>query len=246
MGVFDVNTDASIQLTAKLERLNKSAFPSAVRNTLNNAAFEMKKQIPITASKKFITRQKSFFKRMSVVDKANGWNVNKMKSITGIDGRDKKLAKNLEAQEFGGIVMGNKLVPHDDSRVSRSNRKRVSSKNFLNKVQAHNATKAFKAHKGTRNSKFVAAVMSTAKSGKKYMMLKSKNRGIVYQVTGLSQNLKSKKLRFKLKKLYIFRSKNTNRVKSNNYIKDSSVMIQKQIPNYYKKNAEFQFRKTLK
>ncbi len=41
---LDVNTDSAIQLTAKLERLHRSSFPSAVRNTLNDAAFDMKKK----------------------------------------------------------------------------------------------------------------------------------------------------------------------------------------------------------
>ena len=50
---LDVNTDAAIQLTAKLERLSKSAFPSAVRNTLNEVAFEHKRLIPKVAKQKF-------------------------------------------------------------------------------------------------------------------------------------------------------------------------------------------------
>ncbi|AGH07778.1 hypothetical protein CEPG_00030 [Cellulophaga phage phiSM] len=61
MATFNINNKEVISLTAKLERLNKSALPSAVRNTLNRAAFETKKNIPLVAASVFTTRQKSFF-----------------------------------------------------------------------------------------------------------------------------------------------------------------------------------------
>ena len=43
MATLNVNSTAVIHLTARLERLNNRAFPSAVRATLSDAAFEMKK-----------------------------------------------------------------------------------------------------------------------------------------------------------------------------------------------------------
>lgn len=244
MATFDVNTDQSIKLTSKLERLNRSAFPSAVRNTLNTAAFEMKKEIPKTASKKFITRQKGFFKRMSLVDKAKGFDLRKMKSTVGIDGKDRALADNLESQEFGGRVKGNKLVPHDDARVSKSKLKRVSSRNYLNKVKIHDASKAFKSHRGTRSSKFTSAVMSTIKRGKKDMLMRSKNKGIVYRISSVKRNKSG--VKFKLKKIYVFRKKKISKVRSNNYMMDSAILTTKKIPKFYKNNAEFQFKKALK
>ena len=247
MPTFNVNNSESIILTAKLEKLHKSAFPSAVRNTLNNAAFETKKNVPIIAAQKFITRQKTFFKRFTVVDKADGFNVNKMKSTVGIDSRqNRELAQNLESQEFGGMVKGKKLIPHDDARVGKSQSKRVSSKNYLPKVKIHNATKAYKAHRGTRNSKFVAAIMSTAKSGKKHMSLSTSGNGIVYEVTAISKNIKSKKINFKIKKLYTVRSTRTHSVKASGFMKKSSNLAAKEIDVFFKKNAEFQFNKHLK
>ena len=95
MATFDINTNDVIKLTNKLDELHRSALPSAVRNTLNNAAFEMKKNIPFQADKKFITRDKGFFKRMSAVNKASGFDINRMVAETGIISKDKKLAKNL-------------------------------------------------------------------------------------------------------------------------------------------------------
>jgi hypothetical protein len=247
MRVFDVNNDAVIQLSANLERMHKSAFPSAIRNTLNNAAFETKKNVPLIAAGKFITRQKSFFKKFTTVDKAGGWDVNKMVATVGIDSRqNREVAENLESQEFGGMVRGKKLIPHDDSRVSKSQSKRVSSRNHLNKVKVHDATRAFKAHRGTRGSKFVAAVMSTAKSGKKHMMLKTGNKGMVYEVTSISRNIKTKKLKFKVKKLYSVRNTKTHSVKATGFMKKSANLASKEMNRFFKENAEFQFKKQLK
>ena len=247
MPSFDVNTDASIKLTAKLERLHKSAFPSAVRNTLNAAAFDAKKNIPLQAAKVFTTRQKSFFKRFSTVKKANGFNLKTMSSTVGINSMlDKEIAGNLESQEFGGTVNGRKLIPHNDARTSKSRSKRVASKNRHNKVKIHDASRAFKSHRGTRSSKFIAAVMSTAKSGKKHMMIKGSNRGMVYELTSVRQNTKTKKVNFKIKKLYSVRSNKTHKVKSTGFMLKSANLAVKKIDGFYKKNAEFQFKKFLK
>lgn len=247
MATFDVNTDASIELTAKLEKLHKSAFPSAVRNTLNAAAFDMKKNIPLVASGKFITRNKSFFNRMTVVEKANGFSIKNMKSTTGIDAKkDPKLANNLASQDTGGMVSGRKLIPHDDARVSKSHKKQVSRRNYINRVNYHNSTKAFKAHRGTRNSKFVSAIYSMVKSGKKHMMLGNSRRGIVYEVTGVSQNRTSRNVNFKLRKIYVNKNTRSYKANSNRFMAESKNMTIKKIPEFYRKNAEFQFKKYLR
>ncbi len=246
MPVFDVNNDEVIGLTAKLERLHRSAFPSAVRNTLNRAAFETKKNVPNVTQEKFIIRQRGFFRRFTIVDKASGFSVNNMVATVGIDSRqNKELSENLESQEFGGMVKGKKLIPHDHARVGKSQSKRVSSKNYLNKVKVHDATRAFKAHRGTRNSKFVAAIMSTAKSGKKHMLLRSGQRGMVYEVNAVSRNIKTKRLNFRIKKLYSVRNTKSHNVKAQGFMFKSATLASKDMNKYFKENAEFQFKKHL-
>lgn len=245
MSTFDVNTDKVIGFSAKLEKLHKSAFPSAVRNTLNNAAFDMKKNIPGEASKKFVTRNKTFFRRVSAVNKAEGFNVNAMQATTGISA-DQELADNLGAQEFGGTVKGKKLVPHSHARVSRSKNKRVAKKYNLNKVRAYDATNTFKSHQGTRKSKFVSAVMGTVKSGRKFMLLKTNNKGTLYEVVSVSSNVRSKKVKIKLKKLYLIRNKNKHTVPSTGFLKNSAVIASNKMNEFYISNAEFQFKKHLK
>ena len=245
---LNVNDKTVIDLTAKLEKMHKSAFPSAVRNTLNDAAFETRKLLPTVGARQFkYQRNKSFLKTFSTVDKAKGFNVKQMHSTVGIDAtRDRVLADNLESQEFGGTVKGNKIVAHDKSRVSGSKAKRVSRRNAKDKVKAHNATRSYKAHRGSRNSKFVAAVMSTAESGKNHMLLNYGNRGMIYEIKNISQNRKTRKINFKIKKLYSIRNKNTSNVKPVHFMRASSSAASKGINDMYKKNAEFQFKKHLR
>lgn len=242
--MLKIDADELIRYTVKLEKFNKSALPSAVRNTLNNAAFETKNEIPIQGSKRFITRNKGFLRAFSTVDKASGFNLNSMVATTGIDAKKgERVAQGLVAQEFGGAVNTSRLVPHDDARTSKSHQKRLRKKNWLKKVNAHNATPAMRAHKGSRNSKFVAAVMSTAKRGKKYMILESQGRGMLYEIKSLKSSRSTGKLNFKLEKLFSLKRSSEANVSGKGFIMASKNNAMKKLPEFYKKNAEFQLNK---
>ena len=63
MQAFNVNTDEVVRLTNRLEKLNKSAMPIAVRSTLNDVAFQSKQtHLPKEFDKKFTIRKKNFIK----------------------------------------------------------------------------------------------------------------------------------------------------------------------------------------
>ena len=242
--MLKLDADEVIKLTVKLETLHRSALPSAVRNTLNNAAFETKKEIPIQGAKRFITRNKGFLKGFSTVDKASGFKINSMVSMAGINSKKgADTANELEKQEFGGNLDTGRLVPHDDARISKSKGRRLKRKNRLNTLEAHNAGNAFKSHKGTRNSKFVAAVMSTAASGKKYMLLGSTGRGTLYELSGVKRSTNTQGPRFKLKKLFILKKTESANVNGRGFIRAAKTKASKKINIFYKKNAEYQLKK---
>ena len=249
MTKFDVNSDACIKLTSKLERLGRFTLPNTVRSTLNEAAFRDKKLIPETAKRKFITRNKSFFKAFTTVQKAKGDNINRMVAITGInESKGSRVAEGLEKQEFGGNLKGNKTIFNKDSRVSKSPNKRVSKRNMYSKQSGsiYDATSAYLRSKGSRKRKFISAIHSTINSGQNLMLLKTGNKGIVYKFNGSVSSLKTKKSRIKLQKLYNYRENPNINVKRTNFMSDSANVIRKQIPNIYKKKAEYQFKKALK
>ena len=114
MASFDVNTDGAIQLTAKLEKLHRSAFPVAVRGTLNDAAFKTKSLVPKVARSKFTTRQKSFFRAFSTVDKATGFDLRNMKATAGINSaKGSEVAEGLDTRD----VLNHMLMNPNQSRA---------------------------------------------------------------------------------------------------------------------------------
>lgn len=214
---LDVNTDSAIQLTAKLEKLSKSAFPSAVRSTLNDAAFEAKKILPKKANQNFTVRQRNLFTRFSRVEKATGFNVNTMASKIGLDGNSQpKLTDGLAKQETGGSLTGRKLTPHNMGRVSGSYGKKLKAKH-----QFKNIGKI-----GTKNKRV---------KGAKYFLIENGNKQTVFENRGK-----------KIVPIYNQRNTKTTRLKSKPFIKPSAIEASKSMDRFYFKNASYQFKKYLR
>ena len=214
---LDVNTSESIKLTAKLETLHRSAFPSAVRNTLNDLAFESKKLVPKKADENFTIRQKNIFNRMTIVNRASGFDVNRMVSKVGIDGSKGSLSDGLEKQETGGNIQGRKLLAHDKARVSGSNTKKVKGKyHFKNVSKIGTAQKRVK--------------------GSKYFRIKNGSKETVFE--RISKN--------KIMPVFIYRKTRISKVKPNPFISVSAKLASKLTAKIYQNNAEFQFKKYLR
>lgn len=249
MSSFNVNMEEVIAFTAKLEKLKRSDFPIAVRQTLNDAAFETKKLVPKMAAQRFTTRQKNFFNAFSVVDKATGWDVNKMRSITGInENKGSKVAKGLEQQELGGSIRGRKLVPHDMARISGSHSGKLSTRHrFKNINKIHNSTPAYKygANKG-RKSKFASAAFSASKAGAKYFLLKnSSGKGTVFELKSLQSNSRTRKLKMNFKPVYKYRNTDVSKFEKRPFMEPSALKVSKRMADFYIKNAEKRFIKAL-
>lgn len=255
---LDVNTDAAIQLTAKLEKLSKSAFPSAVRNTLNELAFEHKKLIPKTAKQKFeYSRNKTLFNSITKVEKAHGFNVNKMKSITGLNpnsfgGKAKKLVDNLEKQEIGGTIKGRKLLNHPNSRTGNSIGGKVRNSDTFSNSNLHDSTEAFKFQlkRSNKKSAYIAAVASSIKKGQNKFIIKAgrkgKLSGMAYSISGFKSNVKTGKTTLKTRKIFGYINNNTFNAKKRNFISDSTKIVVRKTELIYTEKAQYQFKKVLK
>ena len=216
--MFDINSEKSIQYSEKLGRLHRSHLPVAVRSTLNQAAFEAKRNIPITASRGFTTRKKSFMRAFSMVQKAGGFDINTMQSTVGINpAKGSKVAEGLEAQEKGGTIKGRKLIAHDKARVSGSHGKVVKKKHRL-------------------------AGMRIGKPGQKgnfnYLLIKKGSKGTVFEIKQTGR-------RRKLEPVYTYRSTKVSRVKPTPFVKQASMIARRKMPAIYKKEAAKRFKKAL-
>lgn len=244
---LDVNTDAAIQLTAKLEKLHRSAFPNAVRNTLNDAAFEMKrKDIPKSFRLNFKPKTGTipYVKKLILVEKANGFNINKMHSLVGFlnpsNKIDKKFVEGLVKQEDGGIIDdGLRYLTY--SRGGKING-RVQAKNFYDKSKVVSGRSK---RKGTRKSKFVARAYYAMKTGKP-MFLNSMKGNFLVKVNTVSSEISSRKLSFDFSFVAMDRKKKKTNLNKTHFVKEASQITEKKIESFYTKNANFQFKKHLK
>ncbi len=239
--VFNVNTDAAIKLTAKLERLNKSAFPSAVRSTLNDAAFKMKqKEILDSAKDNMTVRNPTFFKRYTGVQKASGFNVNTMQSKVGFQDRGEKKAEKavqgMESNEEGGIDEKGAMYL-GKSRTSNSLKKKVRRSARFDKS---------KLAKGrVRSKKSVSNTMNLISSyeEKKPTFVNTKKGKFLVQVKGMKYNFATGKNEFQLDFLMRDRKKYKARAKATHFNRQAATKTSKMIDEFYYKNAEFQFKK---
>lgn len=233
MASFNVNNDAAVELTNKLEKLNRSAFPVAIRQTLNNTARDVKtRSVLIVTEKEFTNRSRNFFKVFTGFIPASGFNVNSMRSTVGIFPKGNQSAKDLVAQEYGGKVSGRSFIPSDAARVGKSHEKKVSKAKALNKF---------------KNSPRVAWG-NKAKFNRTVQRL-NKGEAVIYGNTlmVLQRKLKNKKTPFKMQKLWTYKSgRSANISKASNFMMKSAMLSRKKMLVLYNKEAERQFKKALK
>lgn len=248
---FNVNTDAVIALTAKLERLNKSAFPSAVRSTLNDGAFEMKKKNILDSAKKNMeVRNPSFFRKFTGVKRASGFKVNSMYSEVGFKNTDpnpikgKKAIEGMEHNEVGGSDNTGAMYMAK-SRTSNNRDRLVRKKARFEKSRIAKGTSSKMRSKKLANiQNMVASLQEKAPT----FIETSKGKFLV-QVTNISSRTVGKrkgKLDIKLEFLMRGRKKNVAHAKATHFNKEAAVVTSKQMDKFYVKNATFQFNKVLK
>lgn len=240
---LNVNTDALIGLTAKLEGMHRSAFPSAVRNTLNDAAFDMKRNTILkSAQQNFDVKQPSFFKKYTGVKKASGFNVNGMGATVGFlnpsDPSVRAAVEGMEKQEHGGVI-------DDGSRYLRFSRggnlgRKVQKKNYYN---SGNVITGRSRSGGTRKSKFVARAFRSLKEGKPFFMNTMKGNFLV-RTNSISKN--DGKLDIKLNFVMMSRKVVKTKLKATHFNQEASQMTVRKMDGFYRKNAQFQFKKYMK
>lgn len=246
MLVLDVNTNETIEFTAKLEKLNRSAYPSAVRNTLNNAAFDMKKSGMLESAKKNFSTVRSpiFFKRFTAVNKADGFDVNSMRSVIGFvnssDPSVKRTVDGLEKQEKGGTI-------DDGSRYLKASRggnygKRVQRRNYYDKNKVISGRSSQARGRGTRKSKFVSRMFRSKSENKPFFINSMRGNFLVKTTSIRSAN---GRIRANLKFLMMSRDKTPVKVRRTSFVSDAANEQAKKMPMYFKRNAEYQFKKYL-
>ena len=244
MPTFDLNNEDSIEYVAKLEKLHRSAFPSAVRNTLNQAALDMKKtQILKSSLSNFKTvRSKSFFRKYTTAEKATGFEIPRMVAKVGFQNKDNNIAASkaisgMEKHEKGGSVRGGYAYAKG-SRITGSSKRLVRKKNIFN---SNNVVSGFE--KGSfptkeRKKRNWAMIKEGHKQGKAFW-LNTKKGVFLAEVKSFNEKQpRNTKLNFLMRE----RQKPVN-ISANKFMTEAADYEKKQIPLIFKEKAEFQFKK---
>lgn len=240
MIALDVNNKDVVQFTNKLEKVHKSAFPVAVRSTLNDLAFDVKKVSLIKKYEKtFIVRDKFFIKRYSGVDKATGFNVNVMESKVGIIPGSSIAARNLSKQETGGVVKRRDFIYHDKARVAASRRKKVRKGNYLSSLEHVNGAPSVR--RRSRAANFVAASVVGMQTGKPVMWKTRKgNINMLFNVSKVSFSGKGKnrKVNVRSQEIATYEQGRTSALKARQFLLPASLETLKNTKMIYARNAK--------
>lgn len=247
--IISVNTQACAALVTKLEMVHRSAFPLAVRGTLNALAFDVKtRTLDISAREHFIRRSPTFFKRFSGVDRAQGWNIDTMKATVGMTadtgGKDAVRARtaigNMPVQEEGGQITegleymnASRTASLGPVKTSRrwSNMQKLANNNFTWKGK-----RALTG--GTTKSRMINSLFMSAYT-QKVMKITKGNRNFYILVNSI---VKTSNGKFKIdsKLLYESRDSDNKPVTASHFSKLAALSTMKREEEFWKIEAQKQ------
>ena len=238
--MFELNVDTNevIKFTNSLEKLNKYAFPNAVRNALNSTAFDVKKRtLQISADRNFTKRQPNFFKANSRVFMATCSDIHRMEAmIAMIDlGGTNYAVDDLEQQEFGGKIGGKSFIPLDTSRTGKSYNRLVQKKNRLTGIR--NVISTRNSSGSSAKQRFVKAVAFA--SVHSYIL---SDRGILFR----KNSEKRIRGRFDLTALYSYQASRSITVQATHFMKEAAEQSAQRLPKFYMVAANREFKKVFK
>lgn len=240
---IDINTNELVKFTAKLERLQRSGLPLAVRGTLNDAAFDVKNRtITISANEKFIRRSPNFFKVFSKVEKAQGFDLRRMQAVVGMSDNGNNSATtaidNMEKQEHGGTV--NKGARYLADARGGNNAKKVTRANYFKNGRVLTGP----SKRRTKKSEFVAKAFASKKFKAKFFHEGSRSN-FVMQVT-TARKSKDGKVTIKARKLMMSRKGSPANLQGRHFMKRAAEITTQRVEYFYRKRAEEQFRRILR
>lgn len=137
--VINVDSAAVRAYADRLRQMNRSALPVVVRKTLDDAAFDMKLRTMPKESDVFVHRRPTFFKANSRAEKAQGFDINAMKSQFYFKPKQSDTShsvEDLEQQDKGGAIKGRSFIALRKARIANSWQKVTQTAKRLEKVRA--------------------------------------------------------------------------------------------------------------
>ena len=231
---FNINQEELIKFTKKLGKLHRSALPVAVRQTLNDVAFEAKKEVPKIFGNKFTVRKKTFIKaHTSVIKSKNTFDLKKMVTQIGVIKGKSKAGDNLEQQERGGTIKNRDFIPLASARVGKSENKLISKRAYLTNIRGKAAQKAF------QNNDFRKAAIRAGRKGSVIF------NNLLIRIDAIVKTGRNK-LFIKTIALYDYKNNRSVNIKKTPFIAPAAKKASRKIPILFKNNAEKRIKRELK
>jgi len=247
-----LNTDKVKDFTKKLKSVHKSALPVAVRQTLNDAAFNVKQDtMPKSADQAFKKREPNFFKANSKVNMAEGFDINKMQSAVGFfENKLRNKATNyavqeLEQQENKGKIEHKTFIPTDQARVGGTSAGLVKNNARISKIRDVKMIRASQNGK-TRSGRPMAAIMAKKLYGIEAYVLGNKSSGgsrTLSIINNITFNRNSRTLKINRTPLYSVVKGRSVEVKATGFMKRASFETAMTIDEMYIKRAQERLKK---
>ena len=217
----------------------------AVRGTLNAAAFDVKMNtLDDSATQNFVRRSSTFFKRFSGVNRAEGFDINTMRSTVGMTAngvaRAATAVENMAKQEHGGKITEG-LDYLAAARTSRDLDRPVMTKKRFDRSTV---VKGKFKYTGTTKSRKVAAAY-VAMSESKYQKVKIGSRNFYRTVTSV-RKLSKGRIKFNSRLIYVSRSGSIQPVRATHFSREAAERTQPKIPYFFNKEAQKQFNRVWK
>lgn len=250
--LFSIDTAASREFAIKLQSMKRSAFPNAVRETLNKSALNVKqKTMPVSAKNAFTERSRNFFKANSKVDFAKGYDIKTMKATVGfisekLKGGSNFAVKDLEQQEEGGKIKGRSFMPLDSARAGKSNKKLVLKKNRIENVLKNEGNiikvkRSGNAKQAWIKSAFVAKKLHGSEA---YVLGRSRDgRQTLSRIDSISSSIKGKKLNITRTALYSYIKGKAVKASGTGFMKRASFESAKNMNDVFVEEAKKQINR---
>jgi hypothetical protein len=241
---FNIHMASVDALSKKLFKISETALPNVVRETINKAATDLKKEeIPITSSI-FINRNKTFFKATSRIEFAKGMNIDGMKAVVGFVEKTPQSGlsgptSDLEQQEAGGTIYGRSFVAEAAARGG--DYRKLIRPNYRLSVIKKKLIDQAKMSGQSKKEKFVQAVYQAGVGG---FVLGDRFIWRVDQI--LSSDIRTKNMRVKMTPLYSYKQNRQVNVHATKFMEKAADLASRKIEGIFTGLAQKRFERELK
>lgn len=246
MSVLNINTDACVVMTNRLEKMHRSALPVSIRSALNSTAFDVKQNTLLASARaSFIHRQPNFFKANSRVNMAIGFDVDNMKAEVGMKslGGTNKAVEDLEQQERGGVIRGKSFIPLDDARTGKSTMRNVKAINKISQILG--VVNARNMNGKTKQARFIAA--ATKAGGGGYVLGDDQHGNrTLWRIDSISSTRKNQKVKIRKTALYSYEQNRKVVVAGTNFMRTATMESYKKLEMYFVTEGNKQIERLMK